>query len=302
MKLHGFWLLCLVIVIASAGMVMAQTVNQQIGNNGQIDWSNQILRSTGIGSPNPNMPETAQRAGAIDAAKKAALRNLLETVKGMTLDAETTVRNFMVENDVINTRVSGLVRNFTVVDTKYMSSGDIEVTVEMPLSGALNDALLPQQMGGMTLGPVSGAVCPCCGQPWPAGRPVPSNITLNQPTPSATSASGVYSGLIIDAKGLGIRPAMAPKVLDESGEEIYGSKYVSRDWAVQIGMVGYDKDVNRARNNDRVASNPLVVKGIKSAGPNKADIVVSAASATAIRNAAANQNFLDKCKVMFVVD
>jgi len=95
---------------------------------------------------------------------------------------------------------------------------------------------------------------------------------------------------------------MAPKVLDESGEEIYGSKYVSRDWAVQIGMVGYDKDVNRARNNDRVASNPLVVKGIKSAGPNKADIVVSAASATAIRNAAANQNFLDKCKVMFVVD
>lgn len=301
MKLHRLWMLAVVVMAVVIGNSFAQTVNQQIGSNGTVDWSNQIIRSTGIGSPNPNMPETAQRAGAIDAAKKAALRNLLETVKGMTLDAETTVRNFMVENDVINTRVSGVVRNFTVVDTKYMSTGDIEVTVEMPISGALADALLPQQMGGMTLGPVSGAVCPCCGQPWPAGRPVPANVNLNQPA-AQTSTGGAYTGLIIDCKGLGIRPAMAPKVIDEAGQELYGSKFVSRDWAVQIGMVGYDKDVNRARSNDRVTANPLIVKAIKSAGPNKADIVVSTASATAIRNAASTQNFLDKCKVMFIVD
>jgi len=301
MKLHRLWMLAIVIMAVVIGNSFAQNVNQQVGNNGTVDWSNQIIRSTGIGSPNPNMPETAQRAGAIDAAKKAALRNLLETVKGMTLDAETTVRNFMVENDVINTRVAGVVRNFTVVDTKYMSTGDIEVTVEMPISGALADALLPQGMGGVTLGPVSGAVCPCCGQPWPAGRPVPSGVTLNQP-PAGTTAGGAFTGLIIDAKGLGIRPAMAPKIMDESGQEIYGSKFVSREWAVQIGMVGYDKDVTRARNNDRVTANPLVVKAIKASGPNKADVVVSAASATAIRNAASTQNFLDKCKVMFIVD
>ncbi len=300
MKLHRLWMLSLSVLVMFMSFAGAQNVNQQVGSNGVVDWSNQILRATGIGSPNPNMPETAQRAGAIDAAKKTALRNLLETVKGMTLDSETTVRNFMVENDVINTRVSGLVRNFTVVDTKYMSTGDIEVTVEMPLSGALTDALLPQSMGGMTLGPVSGAVCPCCGQPWPAGKTPPAGVTLTQPTQPA--AGGAFTGLVIDAKGLGVRPAMAPKVLDENGEELYGSKYVSRDWAVQIGMVGYDKDVNRARSNDRVTANPLVVKAIKVTGPNKSDVVVSTASATAIRNAAASQNFLDKCKVMFIVD
>jgi hypothetical protein len=300
MKLHRMWMLSLVVVMMLSGLALSQNVNQQVGSNGAVDWSNQILRATGIGSPNPNMPETAQRAGAIDTAKKAALRNLLETVKGMTLDAETTVRNFMVENDVINTRVSGLVRNFTVVDTKYMSTGDIEVTVEMPMAGALADALLPQAMGGMTLGPVSGAVCPCCGQPWPAGKPMPAGMNANQPV--AATTGGAFTGLVIDAKGLGVRPAMAPKVLDESGQEIYGSKYVSRDYAIQIGMVGYEKDVNRARGNDRVAGNPLIVKGLKSSGPNKADVVVSAATATAIRNAAASQNFLDKCKVMFIVD
>ncbi|MDZ7262851.1 MAG: hypothetical protein ONB05_12200, partial [candidate division KSB1 bacterium] len=115
-------------------------------------------------------------------------------------------------------------------------------------------------------------------------------------------AGGVYTGLIINAKGLGLRPAMAPKVLDESGNEIYGSRYVDREWAVKIGMVGYDKDVNRARTNERVTNNPLIVNAIKVSGPNKADVVISSADAANIHSAAANMNFLDKCKVMFIVD
>ena len=159
MKSHRIGMLGLSMILLMAGWIFAQNVQQSVGSNGLVDWSNQMIKATGIGSPNPNMPETAQRAGAIDAAKKAALRNLLETVKGMTLDSETTVRNFMVENDVINTRVSGIVRNFTVVDTKYMSTGDIEVTIEMPLSGALSDALLPPQMGDTIADGLRAALC-----------------------------------------------------------------------------------------------------------------------------------------------
>jgi hypothetical protein len=296
--------IALLLTLATMSMVFGQGVTQPIGTNGVVDWSSQVIRATGIGAPNPNMPETAQRAGAIEAAKRVALRNLLETVMGMNIDSETTVRNYMVENDVINTRVRGAVRSFTVIDTKYMSSGDVEVTVEMPVTGVIADALLPQQMGGgVILGAVT--VCPTCGQPWPMGRPLPSGMTMAQGVAGGAQAStggGAYTGLVIDAKGLGVRPAMAPKILDENSQEVYGSKYVSRDWAVQIGMVGYDKDVMRAKSNDRVTANPLVVKALKVDGPNKADIVVSNADAATIRNAAANQNFLDKCKVMFIVD
>jgi hypothetical protein len=296
--------IALLLTLATMSMVFGQGVTQPIGTNGVVDWSSQVIRATGIGAPNPNMPETAQRAGAIEAAKRVALRNLLETVMGMNIDSETTVRNYMVENDVINTRVRGAVRSFTVIDTKYMSSGDVEVTVEMPVTGVIADALLPQQMGGaVILGAVT--VCPTCGQPWPAGRPLPSGMTMTQGAAAGMQTStggGAYTGLVIDAKGLGVRPAMAPKILDENSQEVYGSKYVSRDWAVQIGMVGYDKDVMRAKSNDRVTANPLVVKALKVDGPNKADIVVSNADAASIRNAAANQNFLDKCKVMFIVD
>ena len=258
--------------------LFAQSVSQTVGDAGNVDWSSQVVRATGIGSPNPNMPPTAQRAGAIESAKRIALRNLLEVIQGMTIDSETTVRNSMMENDVVNTRVRGVVRGFTVVDTKYMSTGDIEITVEMPISGALSDILLPTQMGGTT--------------------PVPA---MSIPPP-ATPQSGAYTGLIVDAKGLGLRPAMAPKVVDENDEEIYGSRYVSREWAVQIGMVGYDKDVKRASQDDRVTNNPLVVKAVKVSGANKTDVVVSNETAAMIRSAAATQNFLDKCKVMFIVD
>ena len=304
MKINRYLMTMILLSVFVALPCFSQEVIQQVGAVGSVDWSNQILRSTGVGAPNPNMPEAAQRAGALEAAKRVALRNLLETVKGMSLDSESTVRNFMTENDVIVTKVSGILRNFKVVETKYMSTGDIEVTVEMPISGALADALLPQ--GGATLGPVtSTGVCPTCGQPWPAGRPIPSGLNLQQSQGNvgAPSAGGnAYTGLVIDAKGLGLRPAMSPKILDESGEEIYGSKQVSRDYAVQIGMVGYDKDVNQARNNERVTANPLVVKALKVSGENRADVVVANANASTIRNVAANHNFLDKCKVMFIVD
>jgi len=306
MKIHQLLAAGIVMLALVAVPILAQDVTQQMGSTGAADWTNQTLRATGIGSPNPNMPETAQRAGAIEAAKRVALRNMLETIQGMNLDSETTVRNYMMESDVITTRVKGVARNFTVVDTKYMSTGDIEVTVEMPITGALLDALLPQSMGGaLGIMPAAQGVCPLCGQPWPAGKPVPAGVTLQTAGAVATTTQpqgGAYTGLIIDAKGLGLRPAMSPKILDESGQEVYGSKFVSREWAVQIGMVGYDKDVNRARSNDRVTNNPLVVKALKLAGENKADVVVAAASAALIRNAATSQNFLDKCKVMFIVD
>ncbi|MBD3290240.1 hypothetical protein GF337_15650 [candidate division KSB1 bacterium] len=267
-----------VLAIALAFTANAQYVNQQVGDNGTVNWSNQVIRATGIGAGNPNLPLVSQRASAIRAAKLDAWRNLLETVKGVTLTSETTVQNAMVTSDVISTKVQGIVKNTTMVgEPKYLSDGSVEVTMEMPITGALTDVVLPTTVDG---------------QPW--GQ--------QQYQGQQQQAAASYTGLIVNAKGLGARPAMAPKILDEQGNEIYGSRYVSREWAVKMGMVGYDKDLNRARSNDRVANNPMVVKAMKVSGPNKADVVVSQQDAAQIKAVAANQNFLDKCKVMFIVD
>ena len=294
------------LVLALPVVLLGQGYVQQVGTTGNntINWTQQVIRCTGIGAPNPNLPQAAQRASALRVAKQDALRNILETVKGINLTSETVVENAMLVSDVIRTRVEGALRGFRIVDTRYMSTGDIEVDVEVPLTGVVLDALLPQDFGGGALMTGGQLLCPVCGQPWPAGKPVPQGVTLIQTGESADQAGGgmVYTGLVVDARGLGVRPAMAPKILDDRGEEVYGSKFVSREYAVDIGMSGYEKDINRARMNERVADNPLIVKGVESSGPNKTDVVVNSADAMKIHNAAANMNFLQHCKVMIVLD
>ena len=140
----------------SATMAMAQmqpvldTVVTDKQGDGCIDWTNRIIFAKGIGAPNPDHPEAAQRAGAIRAAQQIALRNALETLKGIFLNSSTTVENFMVKSDVITSRVSGFVRGFEQKGKeKYMSDGSVELVMSIPLDGVggIDDMLLGTTVG-----------------------------------------------------------------------------------------------------------------------------------------------------------
>ena len=112
----------------------------------------------------------------------------------------------------------------------------------------------------------------------------------------------VFSGLIIDCRGLSVKPALSPRVLDEQGKEIYGSAYVSRQWAIKYGMVGYAKDVSAAAKQERMGKNPGKIKALKAQGENSTDIVLSDKDAADVRSAAENLKFLSECRVMFIID
>ncbi len=267
-------LLTLLCLLAPA-FFFAQYV-QQAPAGGMVDWTNMVIREVGIGAPNPNLPLAAQRAGAIEAAKRVALRNLLERVKGVNVNSDVTIENAMVSSDVIRTSVEGTIRNFKVVGIHYKSDGSVEVEVEVPLTG-FYDIFLPSEQSGSV------------------GQVLPGSGTL-------PSVNTVYTGLIIDARGLGVRPALAPKILDEEGREVYGSGDIQREYALQYGIVGYEKDLNRARANERVKNNPLIIRAIGVKGANKTDVVISKRDADLIRAAAQNLNFLEQCKVMIVLD
>jgi hypothetical protein len=253
---------------------MAQDVIQQIGAQGNIDWSTRVITATGIGEPGGR----GGRAGQILVAKNDALRQMLATINGMYLDAETTVRDFTLESDVIKTRVQGVARNFYQVgEPDYKSDGSIEVTMAMALD-SVTKVLIPAKFQDMGTG---------------------TPIVQPQPAPSPNQ---VYTGLIVDARGLEVRPAMAPKIMNQQNTEVYGSRYVSREWAIQQGMVGYGRNMDQVKTNDRVATNPMVVKAISAEGPNHTDVVISDADADMLHGMDENLNFMKKCRVMFVVD
>jgi hypothetical protein len=266
------------ICLGIAGYVMAQMQPVVSGPEGEgnIDWSSRMIVATGIGAPNPNLPQAAQRPGAERAAQQIALRNALETVKGIFLNSSTTVENFMTTSDVVSSRVSGFVKGFQQKGrTKYMSDGTVEITMEIPLDG-FGYEMLQDQIGEK---------------------------------PSITKFEGekakkemVFTGLIIDCRGLSIKPALSPKVIDESGREVYGSAYVTKEWAIKYGVVGYSKDVAEAAKLERVGTTPGQIKALKADGQNSTDIVIADKDAGDIRSAGKNLKFLSECRVIFVVD
>ena len=71
---------------------------------------------------------------AIRAARVDAQRQLLERIKGLRLNSNTLVRDFITEYDEIRTRAEGLVIGASEVST-YLHHDELiaEVTMEVPV-------------------------------------------------------------------------------------------------------------------------------------------------------------------------
>lgn len=256
---------------------------EKIGNMGSVNWTDGYIEAVGIGAPpqrnigTPQARPMALRAGQVD-----AYRNMLEVVNGVRVDSNTTIRDFTVESDIINTQVQGLVKGAKTMKQEYLSDGTVEVTVRMPLSGNFASVIVPRILERKQAAPV-----PASPQ-----------------APAASPASGgeVFTGLVVDARGIQARPAMSPRIIDEKGQEVYGSMNVDREYAVQQGMSGYARDLTAAQSNARVTNSPVSVKGLKTEGAGRSDIVIANADAEKIRASGDNQSFLKKCRVMIVLD
>jgi hypothetical protein len=268
MRISSTFVISACLVCLSGHLGFAQGVEQQVGVNGSVDFTQRVITATGIGVPGG----AGGRAGVLRAAKMDALRNLLEVIHGMALTSSTTVENQTLSNDVVKTRVEGIARMFRQAGPeRYYDDGSVEITIEMSLEGPFLEAVLPQRMGGA------------------------------QAIASAIKGA-VYTGLIVDATGLGARPALAPRILNEDGQEVFGASFASREWAIRYGMAGYEKELAAAVKNDRVADRPLIAKGLRTAGSHSADIVISNHDAQVLHSLRENLNFLEKCRVIIILD
>jgi hypothetical protein len=270
---------------------LAKQIIEQVGDKGKINWSEGYIEATGIGAPPERYIGKPQaRPMALRAARVDAYRNLLETTKGVRVDSSTSVKDYIVESDIINTQIEGLVRGAKAVNQEYLSDGTVEVTMRMPIPGDFSKVIILRAVEKRP-------------EVTPPAPPVPAVAPPAAPAaPAPAPAPVVYTGMVVDARGLQARPAMSPKIMDESGKEVYGSMNVDREYAIQQGMSGYARDLTAAQSNPRVTNNPVSIKGIKTEGPGKSDIVISNADADKIRGASDNLTFLKKCRVMIVLD
>ena len=130
----------------------------------------------------------------------------------------------------------------------------------------------------------------------------PANNAAGAASQTTTPQTGGVTGVIIDARGLNARPAMAPRILDQNGNPIYGPGKYSRKYAVENGVVGYSKTLEAAQKDQRVMGNPIVVKGVATSGTNKTDITISNADVSKIDLANRNYKVLNDCRVLILID
>jgi hypothetical protein len=164
-------------------------------------------------------------------------------------------------SEEIRGRVEGVVRGFKVVNKRYYSDSGVEMDVEVPLS-ALTSALVP----------------------------VPDTaLAVN------TQGAQKYTGLVVDARGLGARPVLAPRLLDAAGKPVYGPEALSADARKSSAVAAWYKSLEDAQKSVLVGEKPLVVKAAQLQG---SDLVLAEDGLKKLTEA--NASFLAEGRVAIV--
>ena len=258
-----------------------------------IDWSNHTLRAEGAGVAPPNVYNAAQaRMLARRAAIADAYRQLAEQVRGVQVDSSTTVENMMVTSDIIRTQVSAVIQGARIVDEYSLDNNGYSVTLEVPLFGvnSIAGAVLERpSVRERYIEPDRIYV------PERRDRPIRDNTGTSAAPAPRGKAIGDYTGLIVDCRGLGLKPAMSPVIKNEGGESIYGYKNLDYDEVIENGMAGYAYTMKEAK---RAGSNPLIVRAIALDGSANPVLAAEDARRVLIENGATG--FLDKTRVVFL--
>jgi hypothetical protein len=252
-------------------------------DNGRIDWSNGTVWAEGSYAPKtrgerPSSPEA--REHYVNRAVGSAKANLSTILRKLTIHGKTTGGDVMGNNREILAQVDLMFLSTPVTGKRFLTDGSVEVTVNFPLRGAFSQLILPREIRQID--------------------PIKPLFPTRNPEEAPTRTS--YTGLIVDARGVEVWPGLAPRVVTESGEEVYGPTIVSREYAVQRGVAVYESTLTHAGRGLFAGENPLVVTGIGTTALARTDIVISSQDAARIRSDAAHTTFLSQCRVVIVLD
>jgi hypothetical protein len=195
-------------------------------------------------------------------------RNLLEFLAGVQVDARTTMNDFMAE-DRVRTEVHGLIRNIELLDGEwdgesYTVSGRVKLPELLVIVAPAVAAKAPKPQAQSS------------GAPRTAGR---------------------FTGLVIDARHLPVVPSLSFRVVDEGNREVYGINFADQKFYLQSGLATYYNNMEYAKGEIRVATNPIVTKATRLSDGN-VDIVIPNADAARARGS--SYDFRKECKVIIV--
>jgi hypothetical protein len=256
---------------------------------GSINWTQGIIHAVGIGKPDETGSTKPLDASvkALYHAKKNARRHLIDIIRKIQIDSHGNISKIADTNYSISAKINEMVFETHEIERlrRSKSDGTVEVHMELNLYGGLSQLVLPQEIRQI--------------ESIKHVRPAKKKSFQQTGTSSTTE---IFTGLVIDARGIPLVPALVPRLLDKNGQAVFGAAFASREFAVQWGMCSYTTDNHASRKSQRVGWNPLVVRGLRTLEPGHSDIIISNADAAKLLSSSEHLLFLKECRVIVTLN
>jgi len=260
--------------------------------------------------------EGQSRYRAIRAATAVAQRDLLEILQGLTIYGETTVKDGMLQSDLIRTRVEGMLRGAVKCGEKYYPDrGYAEVCMRLYIRGhgGFYDIILPLLKEEKLLPPAKPYVPkliprviekPSAGAERPEETAKPTAKPQVQPKPQVVAPSKLenpFDGLIVDVRDYPFRPALVNRILTEKGEVIFDPSKIVSSVLVERGCGGFTNNEDKAKALLKTwgAKNPFKIKAIGVV--KNTDVKVNKDDAALIFVNNEKTQFLNQARVVFLL-
>jgi len=281
----------IIILIVTAGTGSAADIRSLIEfrDKGTIDWTQGVVSARGVGDPTTygyNKKSEGLRRQVLAEAMNKARHNLLETIVGIRINAEYRVIDVVENYPSMMSQLRDMTYQAPEVDSlrRYLYDGSVEVWSQLKLNGGFGQLILPPEIRQIES----------------IKQVMPGKNSVQRRTNSRSTE--IYTGMVVDARGIQAIPVIAPRILDENLEEVFGPTYASREFAVQHGMVSYEANIWQAKFDLRVSDNPIIVKALKATWPDRSDFIISNSDAAKLRSASEHLLFLRECRVIIVLD
>jgi len=264
---------------------------QTFGEGGAIAWgSGDMAVDRTIEGAATDESDAALSPLAVRKAVVQARKQLLDMVLSVRIDGHQTVGAFLSGDSDLAAQVRGLIQN-----SPYRGPGLFDeagtIRVSEKLRGQLADLILPNTIQFQSTIPPK--LSTASGQ----GVETPDNA----PEEVGSGTRG-YTGVVIDARGLKLTPALAPVVYGQDGFGAYGYFQVGRTNVAEKGMVAYAVSDNAKVLAERVGKRPLTVRALSAYGSWRTDVVIAASDARLVRAVVKTDSIADGCRVVILVD
>lgn len=247
----------------------------------RVDWINGLIISTGSSSMaidehgSPVDMETGKqlsiskaRTISYERAKEKALFEAIKLIGEIQVDTEKKIKELVLNDQTVRKNIPEAIESYS----RYKEKPSGYLTSSCELSFSL------------------GYLLTAINYTFP-GDSFPERNDID--------ISTLYSSLIVDVRGLGIKPMLLPTIVNENGLEVYSKNFINPSDAVKYNTVSYVFSEKEALKHKKAGKHPLITAALKNLNGNP---VVSDNDLKKIFSNKKNIEYLNKCRVIFIID